>query len=214
MARYRDRIDAAQVLFSALPPLAAGTAVVVALPRGGLPIGGYIAENLNAPLDILLVRKVGAPSNPELAIGAVSGPGTDELEVNEAIARAYGLTKSDVHDLSQQSLKELSRRKAAYLQGRDQVSVEGKTVVLVDDGIATGSTARTALKAIRSKHPKDIILAIPVASPEVLKSLEAHADRIICPHPILDQGAVGAAYDKFPQVTDDEVIEILNTARR
>ncbi|MDW3116451.1 MAG: phosphoribosyltransferase family protein [Roseovarius pacificus] len=168
MTIYQDREDAARQVLEALPPLMDDDIVVLALPRGGVPIGAVIARALNAPLDLLLVRKVGAPRNPELAIGAVTGPGNDGLVVNESVAQLYGLTREDVARLAEPELDELERRRQAYLGQRPKVPVRGKTVILVDDGIATGTTVRSALVALRQQGPKRIILAVPVACADVL----------------------------------------------
>ena len=214
MARYQDRIEAAKVLTAALPPLQADETVVLALPRGGVPIGAVIAEDLGAPLDIVLVRKVGAPGNPELAVGAITGSGEAGLHVNAPVARAYSLSHAEVQGLAQRELPELIRRKNAYLKGRKPFDIKGKTALLVDDGIATGSTVQAAINALRAQGPERIILAVPVASPEVIKTLETQVDQIICPMPQLAFGAVGGAYDNFPQTSDDEVIGLLEKARQ
>ena len=209
MTIYQDREDAARQVLEALPPLVDEDIVVLALPRGGVPIGAVIARALNAPLDLLLVRKVGAPRNPELAIGAVTGPGNDGLVVNESVAQLYGLTREDVARLAEPELDELERRRQAYLGQRPKVPVRGKTVILVDDGIATGTTVRSALVALRQQGPKRIILAVPVASADVLADLENQVDRIVCPEPHLHFGAVGGAYRVFDQVADSTVIDLM-----
>ena len=209
MTIYQDREDAARQVLEALPPLVDDDIVVLALPRGGVPIGAVIARALNAPLDLLLVRKVGAPRNPELAIGAVTGPGNDGLVVNESVAQLYGLTREDVARLAEPELDELERRRQAYLGQRPKVPVRGKTVILVDDGIATGTTVRSALVALRQQGPKRIILAVPVASADVLADLENQVDRVVCPEPQLHFGAVGGAYRVFDQVADSTVIDLM-----
>ncbi|WP_320179148.1 phosphoribosyltransferase family protein [Roseovarius pacificus] len=209
MTIYQDREDAARQVLEALPPLMDDDIVVLALPRGGVPIGAVIARALNAPLDLLLVRKVGAPRNPELAIGAVTGPGNDGLVVNESVAQLYGLTREDVARLAEPELDELERRRQAYLGQRPKVPVRGKTVILVDDGIATGTTVRSALVALRQQGPKRIILAVPVACADVLADLENQVDRIVCPEPHLHFGAVGGAYRVFDQVADSTVIDLM-----
>ncbi|MBU3259842.1 phosphoribosyltransferase [Roseovarius sp. PS-C2] len=209
MTIYQDREDAARQVLEALPPLMDDDIVVLALPRGGVPIGAVIARALNAPLDLLLVRKVGAPRNPELAIGAVTGPGDDGLVVNESVAQLYGLTREDVARLAEPELDELERRRQAYLGQRPKVPVRGKTVILVDDGIATGTTVRSALVALRQQGPKRIILAVPVASADVLADLENQVDRIVCPEPHLHFGAVGGAYRVFDQVADSTVVDLM-----
>ncbi|MCZ0813926.1 MAG: phosphoribosyltransferase [Pseudomonadota bacterium] len=213
MTVYEDRRDAARQLLRALPPLDEGEDVVVlALPRGGVPIGAVIAEALNAPLDLILVRKVGAPRNPELAVGAVTGPGAQGLVVNEPAARAFDLTRADIERLAAPEREELERRRQAYMGDHEPVPVKGRTVLVVDDGIATGTTLRAALAALRNLAPARVIVAVPVASSEVLDSLSSLADEIICPEPQLRFGAVGGAYRVFDQIQDDEVIRLMRDA--
>lgn len=213
MPAYDDRADAARQLLKALPPLADQDVVVLALPRGGVPIGAIIAEALNAPLDLVLVRKVGAPRNPELAIGAVTGPGDAGLVVNMPVARLLGMTRADVDALAAPERTELERRRRAYLGDRPPVPVAGRTVVLVDDGIATGTTLRAALASLRRMRPGRVILAVPVASADVLDDLRGAVDQLICPVPELQFGAVGAAYRHFDQVTDAEVQRLMHKAQ-
>jgi putative phosphoribosyl transferase len=212
MPIYDDREDAARQLLSALPPLADEDVVVLALPRGGVPIGAVIAEALDAPLDLILVRKVGAPRNRELAIGAVTGPGDAGLVVNTPVARLFGMTRADVDALAAPERTELERRRRAYLGDKAPVPVTGRTVVLVDDGIATGTTLRAALASLRQMKPRRVILAVPVASADVLDALQAEVDMLICPEPHLHFGAVGGAYRRFDQVPDDEVIRLMQNA--
>jgi putative phosphoribosyl transferase len=212
-ARYQDRAEAAQVLLDALPPLTNQKTVVIALPRGGVPVAAPIAQALGAPLDVILVRKVGAPGNPELAVGAITGSAEGDLYLNAPVMRAVGLSRTEVQALAKKELSELTRRRDTYLPGQAPAPLEGRTVILVDDGIATGSTVRAALHAIRSKGPEKIILAVPVASSEVLAELRKDVDLIVCPEPHLPLGAVGAAYQSFPQTSDNEVIALLRSAR-
>ncbi|HKL46529.1 MAG TPA: phosphoribosyltransferase family protein [Roseovarius sp.] len=213
MTVYDDRRDAARQLLTALPPLEEGEDVVVlALPRGGVPIGAVIAEALDAPLDLILVRKVGAPRNPELAVAAVTGPDADGLVVNESTARAFDLARADIEALAAPERAELERRRNAYMGDHEPVPVKGRTVLVVDDGIATGTTMRAALAALRNQAPARIIVAVPVASSEVLDSLRSLADEIICPEPRLRFGAVGGAYRVFDQVPDDQVIRLMRNA--
>lgn len=207
MALYQDRVDAAHKLLATLPEIEPGKAVILALPRGGVPIGDVIAKALNAPLDLILVRKVPSPQNPELALGAVTG--AHELTVNDSVRRMLGLTHQDVQNLAATQVEEIERRRDLYLGGKPSVSLIGKTAIVVDDGIATGATALAALKAVKARQPDRIILAVPVASEDVLAELRAMVDQIICPAPHLPYGAVGAAYTNFSQVSDKEVIALL-----
>ncbi|RKT34270.1 putative phosphoribosyl transferase [Roseovarius halotolerans] len=209
---YDDRHDAAHRLLQVLPPLEEEDVVVLALPRGGVPIGAEIAESLHAPLDLILVRKVGAPRNPELAVAAVTGPGDAGLLVNVPTARAFGLSRSDIDALAASERTELERRRNAYVGGRAPLPLKGRTVLVVDDGVATGTTLRAALTALRNRAPARVIVAVPVASAEALETLRGLADAIICPEPQLRFGAVGAAYRVFDQVTDEEVIHMMQEA--
>lgn len=212
MHLYDDREDAARQLLRAMPPLTGEDVVVLALPRGGVPIGAVIAEVLDAPLDLILVRKVGAPRNRELAIGAVTGPGDAGLVVNTAVARLFGMTRADVDALAAPERAELERRRHAYLGDMPRVPVTGRTVVLVDDGIATGTTMRAALASLRQMQPRRVILAVPVASADALDDLRADVDTLVCPEPHLHFGAVGGAYRRFDQVPDDEVTRLMQNA--
>jgi putative phosphoribosyl transferase len=207
MALYRDRIDAGQKLLRALPDFPDETPIVLALPRGGVPIGAVIAEALGSPLDLILVRKVGAPQNPELALGAVTGPGG--LVLNDAICRALNLTEDDVRQMAETQIQEIERRRVTYLGERARVPVAGKAVIVVDDGVATGATAMAALRALQAERPARVILAVPVAGADVLERLRPQADLIVCPAPFLPHGAVGGAYDHFPQVPDSGVTALL-----
>lgn len=212
-ARYRDRDDAARAVLAALPDLGEEPPVVLALPRGGVPIGAVLAQALGADLDLVLVRKVGAPRNPELAVGAVTGPEEADLVVNDRVTRALNLSRDDVRRLAAPEIEELARRRAVYLGSRAPVPVAGRTVLVVDDGIATGTTALAALRALRGHKPARIILAVPVASEDSLAVLRPHVDDIVCPLPRLTFGAIGAAYVSFPQVADAEVVALMQAAR-
>lgn len=214
MSLFRDRIDAGERLAEALPPMPAGGAVVVALPRGGLPVAAPIAERLGAPLDVLLIRKVGAPFQPELAVAAVSeGPGMP-LAVNEDIAAALGLSEEDIGRLADVQRREIERRRRLYRGDRPPVPLAGKTVVVVDDGVATGATARAALQLVRQQSPGRLILALPVAPPSTLEALGALADDVVCLHSPERFHAVGAFYDNFDQVDDAEVVALLRRCNR
>lgn len=206
---FADRDEAGRELARHLLALRDQAPIVLALPRGGLPVAAPIAEALHAPLGLMLVRKIGVPGHAELAVGAIAGPDGREIVINHEVAAMAGLTKRDVEKLAQPQRAELLRRQRLYLKGRAPLALAGKTVILVDDGIATGATAKAALLAIRRAGPKRIVLAVPVASPEAIVALRSFADEIIC----LDQPpmfyAVGAHYRDFPQVEDAEVIGIL-----
>jgi putative phosphoribosyl transferase len=210
MKRFKDRIDAGRQLATALLARNFPDPVVLALPRGGVPVAVEVAAALKAPLDLIMVRKLGVPSQPELAAGAVVNGDRPEIVVNEIIAAHFGLDAQDMQALADGQLPEIRRRRALYLAGRPSVTLTGRTAIVVDDGIATGATMRAALCAVRRQSPARIIVAVPVAASESLISLGAEADEIIClSHP----GAfiaVGAHYDAFPQISDDEVVHMLN----
>ena len=210
---FVDRADAAAVLAQRLlglklePPL-----VIFALPRGGVPIGAAVARALHAPLDLVLVRKIGAPWQPELALAAVAEGEPPEIVVDEEVRRYAGVDDAWIAREAQRHLEEIGRRRRVYLRGRAPAEVEGRTAIVVDDGIATGTTMRAALKALRRRRPAHLVLAVPVAPRDTLAAMRAEVDRIVClatPEPF---HAVGAHYREFHQVDDDEVIAALDGA--
>lgn len=210
---FPNRSEAGERLLRRLPPVDPAAAVVLALPRGGVPVAAPIARGLGAPLDLVLVRKVGAPRQPELAVGAVTDGGAMRVTINEAVASLLGLDEEAVRALARRELPELERRRARYLGGRAPLPLEGRTAILVDDGVATGATARAALRLVRQQAPARVILAVPVAPPDALDALAGEADAVVwleAPDPFV---AVGAHYRDFAQVSDDEVAAILRAAR-
>lgn len=211
-AKFRDRAEAGRKLAETLDGLAGSGPLVLALPRGGVPVAFEVAKALRAPLDVLLVRKIGAPGHPEYGIGAVVDGANPQLVLNEeamAIVRPDpGYIKAEKH----RQLAEIDRRRKLYLGNRRPVPVTGRTVILVDDGIATGGTVRVALKALRKDQAARIVLAVPVAPREALEIIEGEADEVVClatPRPFL---AVGAQYEDFEQTSDSEVIGFLREA--
>lgn len=207
--RFQNRRDAGRQLADRLPKIDPENAVVIALPRGGVPVGAVIAERLGIPLDVILVRKVGAPMQPELAVAAVTDGEEMQVTVNEDIKAELGLTDADVEELARKQLPEIERRREAYYGARKPTPLAGKTVIVVDDGVATGATANSALRLIRKQEPARLILALPVAPADTIRRLEQHADEVVClstPTPFF---AVGAHYADFSQVEDAEVIDIL-----
>lgn len=211
---FADRTEAGDRLLAALPELDPGSTVIVALPRGGVPVAEVIARGIGAPLDILLVRKVGMPGRPELALAAVADGDLPTLSVNADVARMAGLGEADIRALARAEISEIDRRRAAYLGGRTPVPVRGKTVVLVDDGIATGATMRAALTQLRAREPARIILAVPVASPKALRDLADLVDDAVCLLAPPAFMAVGAHYRRFPQVPDETVAKTLAAVDR
>ena len=206
---FADRRAAGRALARALAGKRLTAPVVLALPRGGVPVAAEIAGALEAPLEIVVVRKIGVPWRRELAVAAVVDGGEPEVVVNEDVATLAGITADDIAAGVKQELEEIERRRKAYLQGRARVPVEGRTVILVDDGIATGASVRAALRALKRKAPKALILAVPVASSETIEALSKEVDEIVClrtPDPFF---AIGMHYADFHQVSDDEVVRCL-----
>jgi len=206
---FADRREAGRKLAQSLPEFERESTIVMALPRGGLPVAEEVALALNLPLDIVLVRKVGAPGYPELAVGAVTDGDDMRLTINKDVAGSIGLDEGQVRDLARKVLPELERRKKLYLGNRASLPVKGKTVIVVDDGVATGATLRAALDVLRQRGVERLVVALPVAPVEIMGELRKLADEVVClqtPSPFL---AVGAHYGIFDQVSDEEVIRIL-----
>jgi putative phosphoribosyl transferase len=211
---FVNRKEAGKRLAENIADRAFEAPVVLALPRGGVPVAYEIARRIEAPLDLVLVRKIGVPYQPELALGAVVNGDDPEVVVNPEVSAAMELDEKFLDAQIQSKLKEIEQRRASYLQGRAPVPVEGRTAILVDDGIATGASIRAALRALRRKNPKKLVLAVPVAPAETVWALEQEADEVICletPEPFI---AIGLHYGDFRQTTDDEVKTLLAQAER
>lgn len=207
---FQDRDDAGAQLARAVAEARPDAPVVLALPRGGVPLGAAVAGALGAPLDLLLVRKIGLPGQPEVAAGAVvDGPAPITL-FNEGLLRHSGLTEADFATRIEELKAEIEARRARYLPGRAPVSVAGKTAIVVDDGIATGATIRVAVKALRAQNPAAIWIAVPVAPAGLIALLAAEVDRVICLERPREFWAVGAHYRDFDQVEDEAVIACLH----
>lgn len=183
--------------------------LILALPRGGVPVALEVARALGAPLDLVMVRKIGVPSQPELAAGAVVNGDAPQIVVNDSIAAAAGLDTAEIEALAERQLEEIRRRRERYLAGRPAQPIAGRSVVIVDDGIATGATMRAALAAVRQQKPALLVLAVPVAAPDTLAALRGDADRVICLESPRDFRAVGMHYRHFDQVGDDAVVAML-----
>lgn len=209
MALFHDRDAAAQALIPLLPPELDRDWLVLALPRGGVPIAAALARHLGATLDLMLVRKVGVPGDPELALAAVTGPGPDERAVNHGLRESLGLTEADVDRLARPEIAEIARRRALW--AAPGLPLAGRKVLIVDDGMATGATLRAAVEAARRQGAARIGVALPVALGRSLGQLH-DVSPVICPHPSVDLGGVGAAYADFPQVPDTEVTRLLAEA--
>lgn len=208
MKLLRDRRDAGRRLARALSScMPSGEIVVLALPRGGVPVAAAIAAEINAPLDVFIVRKLGAPGQPELAFGAVAGSGVRVL--NDDIVVWLGLTEQTIEEITARERAEMARREMVYRRGRAARSLTGKTVILVDDGLATGATMLAAVQALKEFMPAYLVVAVPVAPAAIRAALENAVDRVVClatPEPFY---GVGDWYADFEQITDDEVCAML-----
>jgi len=209
---FDDRHDAGRRLGRRLRELDLKDPVVLALPRGGVAIGVEVAKLLDAPLDVVLVRKIGAPGQEELAAGAVVDGTTPELVLNEDVIRSLRIDAGYLERQKVRQLAEIERRRRLYLGDRPRVPIAGRTAIIVDDGIATGATVRAALRAVRRIGPGQLVLAVPVAAAAVLRQLAPEADRIVCLHAPRDLLAVGEHYRDFAQVEDAEVVAMLAQA--
>jgi putative phosphoribosyl transferase len=210
---FVDRHDAGRQLAERLLILKLERPVVLALPRGGVPVGFEITRRLRAPLDLMLVRKIGAPFQKELAVGAIADGGYPELVVNDEIVASLDIPDGYFEEAKAAAVRELERRREAYLAGHSPVEIAGRTAIVVDDGIATGATMIAALRSTRHRRPAAIVLAVPVAASDVLHRLRPEVDRIVCLRMPSDFMAVGAYYDDFRQLRDSDVITLLDRAR-
>ena len=204
---YSDRTEAGQVLAEALGALELTDPVVLALPRGGVPVALPVARALGAPLDLVLVRKLGLPGHSELAAGAVV-EGAEPV-FNRDVLAAYGLTPDDFSQAIADRRAEIAARRKLWLAGRAPVPRAGRSLVVVDDGIATGATMRAALEALADSGARELVLAVPVAPPDTLEALRPLVDRVVCPERPTAFYAVGAHYASFPQVDDSAVAQML-----
>lgn len=203
---FRDREEAGEALAAAVARVVAEPATVLAIPRGGVTVAGPVARTLGAPLDVVIPRKLGAPGNPELAIGAVA-PGVRVL--HERAVRQLGVSMEYIQREAALQETEIARREAAYREGRPPAPVAGRTVVIVDDGVATGATAAAALRWARAAGAGRVVFAAPVGPPAVRASLEAEADDVVLLQEPFGFLAVGEWYGDFDQVTDGEVLGVL-----
>lgn len=206
--RFRDRIEAGRALAGALGAYAGQTDVVVlALPRGGVPVGHEVARSLGAPLEVFLVRKLGVPGHEELGFGAVASGGWRVL--NDAVLTGLGVDDATIERVTESETRELERRHRAYRGNRPPPTLTGRVVIVVDDGLATGSTMRVAVEAIRAQRPTSIVVAAPVGARDTCRSLRDVADEVVClatPEPF---DAIGLWYDEFPPTSDAEVRDLL-----
>ena len=210
-ASYQDRFDAGRNLAMRLSEYANRQDVVIlALPRGGLPVAFEVAGALKAPLDVFLVRKLGLPGYEELAMGALASG--DVRVINEDVVRQFKIPQHVMDAVAAEQQRELERREQMYRAGREPLNVAGKTVILIDDGLATGSTMRAAVQALRLSNAQKIVVAVPVSAADTCENLRSEADQIVCAEAPEDFTAVGRWYVDFTQTTDEEVCELLNRA--
>lgn len=206
---FKNRADAGRQLAKELEEYRNQQAVILALPRGGVPVAAEIASALDAPLDLILVRKLGVPFEPELAMGAIVDGATPIVVRNDDVIRMAGINDADFKAVCDKELAEIERRRQLYLGTRKRIDVTGRTAIVVDDGIATGATTRAALQATRMRNPKKLVLAVPVAPTETVAALRRDADVVICLEDHEFFGAIGFYYRDFSQISDDEVIKLL-----
>lgn len=206
---FKNRIDAGGRLAGKLVHLSDQDPVVLALPRGGVPVAAEIASALDAPLDLIIARKIGVPFQPELAMGAVVDGATPIIVRNDDVIRAVGISDAQFESAGQKEIAEIERRRNRYLGDSRSAEIAGKTAIVVDDGIATGATVRAALRACRLRRPRRLVLAIPVAPDDTLGELESEVDEVVCLETHRDFGSIGAYYADFRQVSDHEVVALL-----
>lgn len=211
MKRFRDRADAGRQLAARLEFLRGQDVVILGLPRGGVPVAFEVADALHAPLDVLLVRKLGVPFHPELAFGAIGEGGV--RVINRAVVRGARLGDREMAATEAEQWAELHRRSERFRGDQEQISLQGRTAVIVDDGIATGATAQAACQVARARGAGRVILAVPIGAPDTAERFAEYADEVVCLETPGQYFAVGQGYRHFPQTSDDEVVELLTRAR-
>lgn len=212
MKRFRNRQEAGRALGAALAPYASDSPIVLALPRGGVPVGYEIARELQAPLEVWIVRKIGVPWHPELGVGAVSEDG--HVYLAREILEHVGLSEDELARAIEEKHAEIADRVRLYRGGRPRPSLRDRTVILVDDGIATGGTVLAVVRAIREERPRELVLAVPVVQRDSVTLLAQEVDRVVS---LVAPGylrAIGSWYEDFAQLTDEEVVNLLESARR
>lgn len=209
---FENRVDAGRKLAQKLKAYADQRPVVLALPRGGVPVGFEVAAVLRCPLDLVLVRKLGAPVNRELAVGAVVDGQTPSTFINDDVVRALDVPQAYIERESREQFAEIGRRRDAWLGGRPRAPIQDRTCIAVDDGIATGATVRVALQALRKATPRKLVLAVPVAPRDSLEAMRGDYDEAVTIEAPADLGSVGQYYRDFTQVDDAEVTELLDRA--
>jgi putative phosphoribosyl transferase len=206
---FRNRTDAGRQLARALAKYKARHPVILALPRGGVPVAAEVAAALEAPLDLVLVRKIGVPMQPELAMGAVTDGAQPAVVRNTEVIEVCGISEQQFEAVCKEELAEIERRRSRYLGDRARSDVAGQVTIIIDDGIATGATTLAAIEAVRSRKPRELVLAVPVAPLDTVKRLRNEVDAIVCLDTPEEFGAIGYFYRDFRQVSDEEVVAIL-----
>jgi putative phosphoribosyl transferase len=206
---FTDRSDAGRRLARALLSLRGQRPVVLALPRGGVPVAAEVAATLDAPLDLVLVRKIGVPEQPELAMGAVVDGGAPIVVRNEDVIALAGVDEAEFRAIRDRELGEIERRRRLYVGNRASADIAGRTAIVIDDGVATGATTTAALRATRMRGPRRLVLAVPVAPTDTMAALREEADEVICLETHASFGAIGFYYADFRQLSDQEVRDIV-----
>jgi putative phosphoribosyl transferase len=206
---FKNRSDAGRKLAARLAQYKDQQVVLLALPRGGVPVAAEVAAVLGAPIDLVLVRKIGVPSQPELAMGAIVDGDSPITVRNEDVIRLAGVDERTFRAVRDREFAELGRRRRLYLGGRNRIGVKDRIVIVIDDGVATGATTRAALRAIRVRQPNKLILAVPVGPTDTIEAMREEADEVLCLEIYEEFNAIGTFYGDFRQITDQEVIDIL-----
>ena len=206
---FKNRSDAGRKLAARLVQYKDQQVVLLALPRGGVPVAAEVAAVLGAPIDLVLVRKIGVPSQPELAMGAIVDGDSPITVRNEDVIRLAGVDERAFRAVRDREFAELERRRRLYLGGRNRIGVKDRIAIVIDDGVATGATTRAALRAIRMRQPNKLILAVPVGPTDTIEAMREEADEVLCLEIYEEFNAIGTFYGDFRQITDQEVIDIL-----